>query len=63
MERLIEELGLRDISVCVAAMKGPVRDVAAKAGWPERFGPTIDHFSLEDAIDALGLWSPNDKPS
>lgn len=63
MERLMEELTLRGISVHVAAMKGPVRDVAAKAGWPDRFGPAIDHFSLEDAIESLGLWNPDDNPS
>lgn len=63
MEGLVEELKVRGISVHVAAMKGPVRDVAAKAGWPENFGPAITHFSLEDALDSLGLWNSGDEPS
>ncbi len=58
MEELLEELELRGVSVHIAAMKGPVRDVAARAGWPERFGPAIEHFSLEDALESLGLWKP-----
>lgn len=60
MEELMEELKLRGISVHIAAMKGPVRDVAAKAGWRERFGPRLDHLSLEGALQVLGLWEPGD---
>lgn len=58
MEGLMEELEIRGISMHVAAMKGPVRDIAAKAGWPERFGSAVDHFSLEHALESLGLWNP-----
>lgn len=64
MEGLVEELKTRGVSVHVTAMKGPVRDVAAKAGWPQKFGPAIDHFSLEDALESLGVWKrPKDGPA
>jgi len=25
-------------------------------GWPEKFGPGIDHFSMEDALEFVGMW-------
>ena len=58
MEGLIEELELRRVSVHVAAMKGPVRDVAARAGWPRKFGPAVDHLSLEETLEFLGVCEP-----
>ena len=63
MEELLGELELRGVSVHIAAMKGPVRDIAARAGWHERFGPAIEHFSLEDALESLGLRNPQGEPS
>lgn len=58
MEGLMEELELRRVSVHVAAMKGPVRDVAARAGWPQKFGPAVDHLSLEETLEFLGVCEP-----
>lgn len=51
LERLLAELDQRGLDVHLAGMKGPVRDVAARAGWQERhaeraFHPGIDHAVL-----------------
>jgi sulfate permease, SulP family len=56
LEELIDDMGSRGISVHIAGMKGPVRDVVKKAGWPEKFGPAIDHFSIEGALEFVGMW-------
>ena len=50
----------RETSVHIAGMKGPVRDVVKKARWPEKFGPAIAHFSIEDALASTGLWRPEE---
>jgi hypothetical protein len=39
-------------------MKGPVRDITGRAGWPEKFGRRIAHFSIESALGAIGAWPP-----
>ncbi len=51
LERLLAELDQRGLEVHLAGMKGPVRDVATRAGWGERhadraFHPAIDHAVL-----------------
>jgi anti-anti-sigma regulatory factor len=55
-EELIEDMGSRGISVHIAGTKGPVRDVVKKAGLPEKFGPAVDHLSIEDAFEFVGMW-------
>lgn len=60
LEELIADMGSRGISVHIAGMKGPVRDVVKKAGWQEKFGPAIDHFSIEDALEFVGIWKPGE---
>lgn len=55
LEELTERAGARGIEVHVAGMKGPVRDVAARAGWYDRFGARVEHLSLEDAARELAL--------
>jgi sulfate permease, SulP family len=52
---LLASFSERGIDVHVAAMKGPVRDLVQRAGWPRRFGDRIDHLSVAHAVEALGL--------
>jgi sulfate permease, SulP family len=56
LEMLIREMELQGVSVQIAAMKGPVRDLTERAGWPEKFGDRIGHFSIESALRAAGVW-------
>lgn len=54
LETRMKELADQGITVHIAAMKGPVRDLATKAGWYETFGEQIRYLSLEDALGATG---------
>jgi sulfate permease, SulP family len=57
LEGLTASLASRGIEVHVAAMKGPVRDLTARAGWPLHFGGRIEHLSVAHAVATLGLRS------
>jgi sulfate permease, SulP family len=57
LETLMHEMDAQGVTVRIAAMKGPVRDITARAGWPRQFGERIDHFSIERALEAAGVWS------
>lgn len=56
LEELMEELKERGVEVHFANIKGPVRDILVKAGWPERIGAGAFHSSVERALGAVGLW-------
>lgn len=63
LERLME--GYRDhgIQFAFAGMKGPVRDLVARAGWQERHGKRIGYMAIEQALHDLGLARPHLAPS
>jgi sulfate permease, SulP family len=63
LEALIATLDGHGMELHVAAMKGPVRDITARAGWPEKYGSRIAHLSLQDALEHLGAWPAEDPPS
>jgi sulfate permease, SulP family len=54
LEILMAEMGEQGVTVHIAAMKGPVRDITGRAGWPERFGARVSHMALESALEAVG---------
>ena len=56
LEGLIESLEAQGIELRIAGMKGPVRDVTGRAGWPAKFGDRFAHYSVEGALRALGVW-------
>lgn len=49
------------IEVHLAGVKGPVRDLLARAGWEERYGDRIAHLSVAHALHALGVTLPRDE--
>ena len=55
LNQRMAELRSQGIEVHVAAMKGPVRDLTAKAGWPPVYGRAIRHLSVAQAVESLGL--------
>ena len=55
LEALIGEMESQGVTVRIAAMKGPVRDITARAGWPERFGDRIAYGSIERALEDMGM--------
>lgn len=56
LEDLMESLKERNIEVHIAGMKGPVRDIVAKAGWTKKFGTNISHLSVQHALETFGVW-------
>lgn len=52
LEELMHELGLQGLEVHLAGMKGPVGDVAARAGWRERYAERAFHLTLDRAVAA-----------
>ena len=53
LEERMRELAGRNVTIHIAGMKGPVRDLAAKAGWYETFGEEVAHLSVEGALEAV----------
>ena len=62
LEELAVQLRSRGISTHVAGMKGPVRDVVARSGWPKEPGTDAGHPSIKHALGRLDLWQELDVP-
>ena len=58
LEERMKELFKKGVTVHIAGMKGPVRDLAAKAGWYETFGGRVAHLSIKGALEAVGATPP-----
>ena len=54
LERDMETLLERGISFACAGMKGPVRDLVERAGWPQRYGRIMSFLSVQEAVAELG---------
>ena len=50
MERVIGGYAEHGITIAFAGMKGPVRDLAERAGWPEKYGKLIGFITLQQAV-------------
>lgn len=55
LDELMEVYSERDISFAFADMKGPVRDLVARAGWNEKYGDRINYLSIQQALRQIGL--------
>ncbi|NTW98666.1 MAG: sulfate permease [Geobacteraceae bacterium] len=55
MERVIGGYAEHGITVAFAGMKGPVRDLAERAGWPQKYGRMIGFISLQQAVSELQI--------
>ncbi|MBN1852037.1 MAG: sulfate permease [Pirellulales bacterium] len=53
LERLMEVYGEADIGFAFSGMKGPVRDVVTRAGWPELLGSRMWYTSVRQALDDI----------
>ncbi len=65
LEARMKELAAQGVTVHIAGMKGPVRDLATKAGWYETFGERVAHLSVEGALDIVGAtpWQQRVSPA
>ena len=55
MERIVDGYAERDIAVAFSGMKGPVRDLAERAGWPLKYGRMVGFLSLQQAVSKLQI--------
>ena len=55
MERIVDGYAERDIAVAFSGMKGPVRDLAERAGWPLKYGKMVGFLSLQQAVSKLQI--------
>jgi SulP family sulfate permease len=55
LEELIAQYRERGIRFIFASMKGPVRDLVARAGWKEKYGSNISYLSLKHALIGIGI--------
>jgi len=55
LEDVIENYHEKGIQFLFTGMKGPVRDLVAKAGWEEKYGERIKHPSIQHALQSIGL--------
>ena len=53
LEARMRDFADQGVTVHIAGMKGPVRDLAAKAHLYETFGERVAHVSLESALEAI----------
>ncbi len=51
----MRELRQQGIELHITGMKGPVRDLANRAGWQDDFADNITHLSLQQALESLDL--------
>jgi SulP family sulfate permease len=57
-ETLMTLCRAQGIEFVFAEMKGPVRDLLARAGWHERYGTKTGYVSLKRALRDMGLMPP-----
>jgi len=53
LEEIMETYRYRGIEFLFAAMKGPVRDLVAKAGWEEKYGKRITFNTLQASLKEI----------
>lgn len=53
LEEVIDSYGEHGISFAFAGMKGPVRDLAERAGWREKYGKLVEYSSIRQALSDI----------
>ena len=53
LERLMEAYEEVHVRFAFAGMKGPVRDLVERAGWPAKFGRRVAYLSLPQALEGI----------
>jgi SulP family sulfate permease len=59
LENIIEAYRERGIQFAFCSMKGPVRDLVAKAGWEDKYGENIGYHSFHQALKNIRATNPN----
>ena len=59
LDELMEIYQERNVRFAFAGMKGPVRDLVARAGWNEKYGELINDPSIEQVLRRTGIMQNN----
>lgn len=59
LEEMMDTYGERGITFTYAAMKGPVRDLVARAGWTEKYEKNLIHASVQHVLRGIGVLKEN----
>jgi len=62
LEEQMQTFKTQGITVMIAAMKGPVRDLVKKANWHNKFEKNISYVSIQQALKKLELQSNSVTP-
>ena len=57
LEGMMEHYEIQGIRFLIANMKGPVRDLVARAGWGDRYGQRVAYPSIQRALEDVGRMS------
>lgn len=55
---IVDSYSEHGIHFLFAGMKGPLRDLVARAGWEEKYGEAFQYPSLQQALKSIGWISP-----
>jgi SulP family sulfate permease len=55
LDEIMAHYKSQGIHFLIANMKGPVRDLVAKAGWGEKYGQRVTYPSIQRALEDVGL--------
>ena len=55
LEGIISDYQDRHIRFLFAGMKGPIRDIVARAEWGKKYGESVDYLSIQHALRDIGL--------
>ena len=50
LEELMDTYREKGINFALSEMKGPARDLVAKAGWHEKYGKHVEYLSIKHAL-------------
>jgi len=62
LEEIMATYKERGIQFLLAGMKGPARDLVARAGWEEKYGEAVRNHSLHSALRSMGRIPPRAGP-
>ena len=55
LDEMMADYKNQGIHFLIANMKGPVRDLVARAGWGDKYGHRVTYLSIQQALEDVGL--------
>lgn len=58
LEEMMKQYQNRGIRFLFTSMKGPVRDLVGRAGWPEKYGESFQYLTIQKALGQIHISIP-----